>query len=241
MSSNTHQVTSLTLLKYRGTRQKWRGFTLMQRGHGLLRDLPGQHVYKLMGTGKGFGLRDGADLSSYAVLQVWDDEASAKSYFASDSFLRKLTKGTSQSCTIMMRCLRAHGEWKGVNPFAVHEDLDAENHLIAAITRASLRISTLRSFWSYAAVAQKPIHNATGLQFKLGIGEHPFLHMATFSIWNSLSDLNAYAYQTKEHLKAIKLTKEKSWYREELFARFQPYQMIGAWPGLDIDLPSLSD
>lgn len=238
MSDPDKQITSLTLIKCHNWQQKLRGFFLMQRGHGLLRRVHGQQLYKLMGTGKGFGLGDGVDWSCYAILQTWDDEASAKMFFRSEVFSGKVGQVFGECCTMLLKCRRSHGAWKGSNPFVESSTLDRANSLIAVITRASLRVTKLRSFWSYAAIAQRPVESAEGLRYKLGIGEHPILHMATFTIWQTLDDLNDYAYKTKEHLKAIQLTKEESWYKEELFARFQPYEMIGTWSGLDVDIPS---
>jgi spheroidene monooxygenase len=53
--------------------------------------------------------------------------------------------------------------------------------------------------------------------------------MATFSVWESVDGLNAFAYQQKNHVSAIKLTRELNWYKEELFSRFQPYDTEGNW------------
>jgi heme-degrading monooxygenase HmoA len=56
--------------------------------------------------------------------------------------------------------------------------------------------------------------------YSKGVGEVPFLNMATFSVWKSAEAMKNFAYQSKEHLKAIKMTRELGWYSEELFARF---------------------
>jgi len=77
--------------------------------------------------------------------------------------------------------------------------------------------------------SQKPLQNNKGLIYTKGIGEVPFLQMATFSIWKDKESLMQFAYGSKEHAKAIAETKRLDWYKEELFSRFQPYKSLGTW------------
>jgi heme-degrading monooxygenase HmoA len=51
--------------------------------------------------------------------------------------------------------------------------------------------------------------------------------MATVSIWKDLDSVKKFAYQSAEHLKAIRLTRKHNWYSEELFARFWVYRTLG--------------
>ena len=57
--------------------------------------------------------------------------------------------------------------------------------------------------------------------------------MATFSIWDSLENAKTYAYSSKEHAKAVKMTRQYDWYKEELFSRFEVYKVEGEWAGLE--------
>jgi hypothetical protein len=43
--------------------------------------------------------------------------------------------------------------------------------------------------------------------------------------------LKAFAYQQKEHAKAVQLTRELAWYKEEMFARFKVTDSFGSWWG----------
>ena len=45
--------------------------------------------------------------------------------------------------------------------------------------------------------------------------------------------MKAYAYRSPAHLEVIKLTREKQWYKEEMFARFQLYETDGTWQGVN--------
>ena len=75
--------------------------------------------------------------------------------------------------------------------------------------------------------------NAQGFITSLGIGEAPFYRQATFSVWQSVDDVKAFAYQSREHAEVIKKTRNDNWYSEELFARFKPVASFGTINGKD--------
>ena len=68
--------------------------------------------------------------------------------------------------------------------------------------------------------ASKAIENATGVEFFKGIGEWPFIQQATISIWDNFDSVNKFAYDNKSHSDIIKTTRQKKWYKEDLFSRF---------------------
>jgi hypothetical protein len=70
------------------------------------------------------------------------------------------------------------------------------------------------------------------LLFTKGIGEVPFLQMATFSLWKDKQSLMDFAYKSREHTEAIAKTRSLDWYNEELFSRFEPYRSKGTWDGV---------
>jgi len=65
------------------------------------------------------------------------------------------------------------------------------------------------------------------------IGRGPFVFQATFSLWASLPDAQGFAYREAQHAEAIRRTRAEGWYREELFARFNPIAAYGSWDGID--------
>jgi hypothetical protein len=88
--------------------------------------------------------------------------------------------------------------------------------------------------------SQRPIEQGCeGLIFTKGVGEIPLLQMATLSIWENLDALKKFAYNSPEHREAIKKTHQIDWYKEEMFARFQPYKSTGVWDGEDLLGPYL--
>ena len=73
-----------------------------------------------------------------------------------------------------------------------------------------------------------------GLIYTKGVGEIPIVQMATFSLWKNFEAVKQFAYNSKQHQEAIRRTRNNDWYREELFARFQPYKSVGTWGGKDL-------
>jgi hypothetical protein len=78
----------------------------------------------------------------------------------------------------------------------------------------------LLSFWKAVPAASRAINNAQGVSYFKGIGELPFIQQATVSIWESFEAVNTFAYKGKEHATIVKKTKQKKWYKEDLFSRF---------------------
>jgi hypothetical protein len=228
-------ITTLSFFKYESIKSKIWAFGMMQFAHKHLQNVDGMGFYKLMGSGKQLG-RPFADWSVYALLQVWEDESHADKFIRGSSLFSKYRQQAAQHCSIYMKCLSTHGEWSKQTPFLPVQNHDKSNPYVAVITRATIKSRWLWTFWRQAIKSEKPIHSAEGLLYAKGIGEVPLKHMATFSIWSDIEGLKKYAYRTKEHNKAIKMTRALDWYAEESFSRFQPYRIDGHWPHLELNL-----
>ncbi|MFS4417816.1 DUF3291 domain-containing protein [Maribacter sp. 2307ULW6-5] len=205
---------------------------MMQFAHGHLRDVPGLQTYKLMGSGKE-GFDPMPDWSVYALLQIWDNEVCADVFFNTATLMDNYGRKASERWTIYMRNTKAVGKWGGKNPFETSNEIDPDNPLMAVITRATIKLGFLRKFWRYVPTSQAPLAHSRGLLHTKGIGEVPFVQMATFSIWENGDALMDFAYKSKEHRQAIVKTRKLDWYKEELFSRFQPYRSVGSWQGKD--------
>ena len=66
--------------------------------------------------------------------------------------------------------------------------------------------------------------------FKIGIGEVPWLHQVTFSIWPDAAR-KANIARTGPQAEAIRAVREEGWFREELYARFTLLGDEGTWGG----------
>lgn len=188
--------------------------------------------YKLLGTGQA-GFSPKPDWSTYGLLQTWESQAHADAFFAQSKLMTLYKSKAREHYGLFLKNMISRGEWSGANPFIKNDDLDTKINTIVVITRATIKTSMLWRFWKFVPHSQKSIWNNKGLVLTMGIGEVPFRQMATFSLWKNQTSLDQFAYQTKNHVDAIKKTRELNWYNEELFSRFQPYQSFGTWNDKD--------
>lgn len=228
-----NQLTTLTFFRFPTLRDKLWAFSMMQFAHRQLAVADGCSFYRLMGSGRGIGFNPRPDWSVYALLQVWENEDPARKFLADASVMKSYRKHSAEVFTVLMRNLSAKGLWGGLSPFVATEIPSGEDSRLAVITRAVIRKSQLRNFWSFVPASQKPLENADGLLFTKGVGEWPITHMATFSIWRDAESMKDFAYKSAEHREAIARTRKFDWYAEELFARFAVVGSEGLWNGVD--------
>ncbi len=189
--------------------------------------------WKLMGSGnKGtFDLKP--DLRQWALLAVWQSRNDFEEFYH-HSFISWWWKiFSTEQWTILCTPLTSHGKWDGINPFAGESKEVYTGGPIAVLTRATIRPSRLKSFWSNADHVADILRRSQGYIVSFGIGEVPFFKQATFSVWKSAEDVKAFAYQSEEHREVINKTRSGNWYSEELFARFIPIESFGSLHGSD--------
>ena len=212
---------------------------MMNKAKVYLDQEAGLKFYKLMGSGKS-GFSPWPDWSVYALIMVWDSDEEAQ-HFIHNSALFGLYRSHSEDCyTVYLQAIRSKGQWSGMNPFEVNPDREPNadpphmDRKVVVLTRATIKTNMLYRFWKYVPTSQQGLKHAAGLLFTAGIGEVPLTQMCTFSIWKNKDSLEAFAYQQRNHQKAITLTRSLDWYHEELFARFIPLRADGTWKGQDL-------
>jgi hypothetical protein len=234
-------ITTLTLFRFPNLTSKLWAFGQMQFAHSFIAKSPGLNFYKLMGSGRDIGFSIFPDWGVYALLGVWDNEQAANDFFNHSAIYKRYQNKSIEQWTIFMKPFQTKGLWSGGNPFTLSSELDANNPLIAVITRATIKPSKLFKFWRFVPISQRPIERGcAGLIYTKGVGEAPVVQMATFSVWENVDSLKKYAYNSVEHREAIKKTHQLDWYKEEMFTRFQPFKTIGTWEGKDLLAPYLT-
>ena len=206
---------------------------MMQFARKGLSAATGLSFYRLMGSGKGRGFNPMPDWSIYCLLQVWESEEAATTFFESSNLIKRYTKHTEELFTLYMKNISASGTWVGKNPFEKAADFD-QSLPIAIITRATIKWNWLLRFWKYVPTSEEGLEGNKGLIYTKGVGEVPIIQMATFSLWTDFESVKQFAYKSKQHQEAIKKTRQFEWYSEELFSRFQPYKSTGTWEGKDL-------
>lgn len=191
----------------------------------------GLHFWRLLGTGKGNDTGPGSDLRRTALFAVWNDEADLDRFMSGHSIARRWARA-SERWHVRLRSLGGHGRWRGVDPL---DDLErgSKDGVVAIITRADVRRSAGRAFGEASREVDTELHTAEGLIDVVGIGEAPVGRLATFSLWESMDELRAFAYAMPRHQQVIEQTRDGDWYSEEMFARFEPYASTGEWDGRD--------
>jgi heme-degrading monooxygenase HmoA len=230
LNSAPAAVTTLTIFGLKPGNIRW-GLAQMVTLPPKLKTVPGLKFFKMLGSGHGLGFSLKPNFNRYGLLCVWENESAATTFFAENLPFLNYLEHTSESWTIWLKPIQAHGLWDGVNPFQEAVANSKIDGPVAALTRATIRLKALPSFWKHVPQTSQALKEADGLLCSTGLGELPFIRQATFSVWENAEALKNYAYKNALHKEVIKRTREENWYKEELFARFVPVKAEGLWKG----------
>ena len=177
--------------------------------------------YKMLGTG-GKGGFIYPDLSVYSLLCVWKKSEFLNEFIENSNHAKEIKKKAKKRVDYIMEPIFSNGLWDNINPFKVNENRESKKeNKIGVITRGKIKLSKQIDFWLNVSSASDAIKNADGVEFYKGIGELPLLSQATFSVWKNHKSIGDFAYKNRAHSEIIKKTKERKWYSEDLFARFE--------------------
>ena len=198
-----------------------------------LRRTPGLVFWKLLGTGRGATMTIGADLRRWALFAAWEDERALDAFLAGSAVAERWRELGAEAYHVRLEPLRARGAWSGRRLFADARAALADDEPVAVLTRATIRVTRLRAFYTSILPPASDLAGSPGLLASVGVGEWPVARQATFSLWRSLRDVQAYAYGRDAHREVVRRTRDQQWYAEELFGRFRPYASEGTWGGDD--------
>ncbi|MGN7990294.1 DUF3291 domain-containing protein [Pedobacter sp. 22226] len=191
--------------------------------------------WKLMGSGKDAQVDQAPDYKHWAVLTTWNNRNDYDAFHQNSFVMKWFSLFGTESFTILLNPLSSHGLWSKKEPFKVINSNQIHTGKIAVITRAAIRFNKLKEFRQNIKRAAVAMRSAPGFILSAGIGENPFFDQATFSIWENAESMKAYAYKSFDHADVIKLTRERKWYSEELFARFEIVESWGTLNGISIN------
>ena len=224
-------VASLVLYRFSGAADRAWAFAQMGLARGPLRRTPGIGFVKLMGAGTGEGFTPIPDTGVVAILATWPDLAAAEAALTDAPVFRRYRARAAETFALHLGAIAARGLWSRRQPFAVGP-APAEGP-VAALTRATVRLRALPRFWARAPAISRRIGADPNVLFKIGVGEVPWLHQVTFSVWPDARSMAAFAREGGPHAAAIRAVRAEGWFAEELYARFTVRARSGSWGGVD--------
>jgi heme-degrading monooxygenase HmoA len=214
------QVCTFHEYEFLKAKDAYYAFAQMGKGPSFLKGVDGLVAVKMMGTGSGNGFSIVPNLKRYAFFMVWDSEQKADQFLKDRQYLEFYNSQASSKLIVKLRPTKTHGNWSGENPL-LPSNAEKANALIAVLTRATIRPAKLLDFWWNVPTVSKFMSDADGVLYRIGVGEYPLFMQATFSIWASKEVLMKAAYANTAHAEAVRKTRERNWYAEEMFTRFE--------------------
>ena len=169
-----------------------------------------------MGSGKNGSFDIHPDLNQWALLFTADDETTKAPGFLS----RYWNLFRCDIKEFLLQPIEGFGLWDGKKVFGELSRETMCDGPIAVLTRATIRLSRLKNFWSNVDAVADIMPSAKGLIVSYGIGEVPWIKQATFSIWENKTAMKNFAYGLQQHKEVIHKTRSENWYKEEMFVRF---------------------
>ncbi len=196
-------------------------------------DIPriaGLQFAKHLGSGHegGFGLRPSVDRQG--LFLIFDTFSHAEQFVESSVFLSSYRKRCIELFTVYLNPYAIKGTWSGFHLSPTQLE-PAADQPIATLTRASIRLRKAPAFWRDAKPAHDAIAHAQGCLLASGVGEAPFLRQATFTMWENLAAMNAYA-RAGAHMAAIKTSYGNHYFSESMFVRFTAQNPSGVYKGV---------
>jgi hypothetical protein len=221
-------VAVMVLVDYKPTARLW---GLMRLVLGALRTpkMDGLKFFKVLGSGHdgGFGLKPST--TRQGLFCVFEHEAQADAFLNASSLIAQYKSHAREFFATKLVAYSSRGSWSG-SAISVGADAPAPNAPIATLTRASIRPTKARAFWSESPPSEASLEKASGILLSTGLGEAPFFRQATFSIWENTEAMNQFA-RTGAHLQAIKAAHSGDYFSESMFVRFVPIGPQGVWKG----------
>lgn len=230
MNSNIEQVATMSFFRFEGFANRRWAMQQMYESRARLKKLEGVQFFKLLGTGgkDGYSLRP--DFGVYAIFIVWEDFGIAQRFKETGVFTDYL-KHSTEYITFYLSPVSSRGSWSGFSEWRLNNP-DPDIGQVCALTRAAIKVTYLKKFWSMVPQISKEHKQAEGKLFSKGVGAYPFFEQATFTIWQNKESMDNFA-RNNSHLEAIRITRERKGFREEMFTRFQPVLTEGRWQGFN--------
>ncbi len=187
--------------------------------------------WKLLGSGTGEGFTPIPNTAVYAILATWRSLEEAQKQTQTAPTYRKYQAHSVEHWTVVLTPSSVRGNWSNTDPFIAQTG--ENNGALAALTRATIKPKVALKFWRKVPAISSVIGDDPNVVFKIGVGEVPWFHQVTFSIWPDTKTMADFARKDGPHARAIKAVRAGEWFSEELYARFKILGSHGTWGGSD--------
>lgn len=194
-----------------------------------LKRLPGALFMKQCGVGSREGFNPYPDFGAYGLVACWESPEAAEEAVERSEVYRAYRDHAVEEASFHLAPTRARGSWAGFSDFGPLL-APPPGAPLAVLTRASIRPLGAPAFWRAGPAVRADVPDADGLLFRIGMGEVPWLHQITFTVWRDEPALHAFAHRRgSAHAAAARAARERGWFSEELFARFRVEAARGRW------------
>ena len=221
------QTVTLTLNRFGWAGTAWM-LPQMQRSKRALRRVPDLLFHVLMGTGGGAGFSTRPNPAVWTLLCAWPSGRAAAAALDAPPFRDRHARAR-ETMTLFLAPTACRGSWAG-HGFEPGRGADDAAGPVAALTRASVRARALVPFWHRVPAISDALVLGSEARFAIGMGEVPYLHQVTFSIWDDVPAMRRFAGGAA-HGEAARQVYENGWFAEEMFARFRVLGAVGSWGG----------
>ncbi|TVQ87724.1 MAG: aminodeoxychorismate lyase [Chromatiaceae bacterium] len=175
-------------------------------------------LIRLMGCGGGDGFSIVPDFRAYCLMTRLDDPAD-QAWLRRTRFYRAIAGPSSEQLHFTLRPLSGHGTWDGA-PVFTYAGAQQPDQPFVVLTRARVTPRHTAAFWRSVPAIRRHLRETPGCRWHIGFGEHPLLTLATFSVWEDLAQMQAFAYRGTAHHQASRAARQEAWLTESLFVRF---------------------
>ena len=193
-------------------------FILMGFQHWVAGNRLPAGMVRLMGCGGRDGFSIVPDFYRYCLMSALDDPTQ-QARVRQSRLYRWVADPSVEQLHFTLVPATGHGTWDGQAVFDYSGERVGKGPF-AVLTHARVTRPHAKDFWRSVPDVRQGLRDTPGCAYHIGFGEHPFLTLATFSVWQDLASMQAFAYRKTAHNRTRKSARDEHWLTESLFARF---------------------
>ncbi len=156
------------------------------------KDRPGG-IIRLMGCGGQDGFSIVPDFNRYCLMSTLTHPEDFEQVRRTN-FYQRVARPSIEQLHFMLEPLSGHGTWDGEAIFD-YSNRRVGHRPFAVLTHATVNLSRAKAFWRGVPDIRRQLRESPDCAYHIGFGEQPLLTLATFSVWEDLDRMQAFAYR----------------------------------------------